>query len=779
MSLARLTPARLGSYGEHWGEGASRCFSLDGDFLDEEQGVRLMPVPESFICPISMCVMENPVATVDGAIYERAYIEQWHRQRREEGLPITSPATGIELPSPTLMPLTALQKAIETYITHRPEIKDMRMNGRALQEAATLLQSELLDKQAAHANAQDELTRLRDMLLERDLRCAHLSRKLEQAKQRLRLLETSQEGSDKPTIHKVAAEPDIILSKKLCDTGVVKNVKACDDCCNSHLLEKPAVVSRASGRGSTRKWSLALPVGWHSERLLCGSKDGQHRLHRHLVVAGCVAALVLAFLTLQHSEQLERAQAAAGVMSLAASSPMAGLLASGMTQSNCSEELGLMPGVNTLFHAGAVAFPGMGPDLDVTLRSMQEKLAGGPSEKLQAISSLFQLAASSVGNQIEMLQADVIRPLIDLLNDDLPHLCEMAANVVAVLASTAEGSRAIISVGAVGPLLRVLEVGNPGARMQAATVFATLAAADTKSKDALALGGAIPALVSLLKDEDPRIREVGANALAHLAAGSARNQELVAREGAASCLVRLLRGSSWPSQQHAARALAALAEGNARTASEVERSGALGPLVALLQGARPPQVQAAASAALENLVESGLGVNEMVPHLVRSLRQQQQQQPQLGGSWASQDVVTRSGDFASPEDARQRQLDGSSRAAKLLKIVAAGSRANQDVVVQAGALPPLVAMLACEGSDCAEARIQASEALTMLAEGNTANQILISRSGAIAPLVHLLDSGSVDEQVSAAGALEQLQPHSGEDRLLITQAFAKIDRILS
>ena len=39
-------------YGEHWGEGAARCFSLEADILDEDHAVRLMPVPDSFAQPL-------------------------------------------------------------------------------------------------------------------------------------------------------------------------------------------------------------------------------------------------------------------------------------------------------------------------------------------------------------------------------------------------------------------------------------------------------------------------------------------------------------------------------------------------------------------------------------------------------------------------------------------------------------------------------------------------------------------------------------------------------
>lgn len=37
---------------------------------------RLMPVPDNFLCPISASIMVDPVATVDGCVYERQYIER-------------------------------------------------------------------------------------------------------------------------------------------------------------------------------------------------------------------------------------------------------------------------------------------------------------------------------------------------------------------------------------------------------------------------------------------------------------------------------------------------------------------------------------------------------------------------------------------------------------------------------------------------------------------------------------------------------------------------------
>jgi len=147
-------------YGEHWGEGAARCFSIQSNFLDKDQAIRLMPVPESFMCPISSAIMEEPVATVDGSVYEREHIERWFRTCAQQRRPLTSPATGLPLQSVTLMPLMVLRRAIETYLEQRPEIRTEQLAGRSSANAAQVLQVDLLDKQAMHASQHEELQRL-------------------------------------------------------------------------------------------------------------------------------------------------------------------------------------------------------------------------------------------------------------------------------------------------------------------------------------------------------------------------------------------------------------------------------------------------------------------------------------------------------------------------------------------------------------------------------------------------------------------------------------------
>jgi hypothetical protein len=63
-------------------------------------------VPNELMCPITLCVMTDPVLAMDGHTYERAAIERWLRTRR------TSPRTGASLPSRQLVPNHAIRALI-------------------------------------------------------------------------------------------------------------------------------------------------------------------------------------------------------------------------------------------------------------------------------------------------------------------------------------------------------------------------------------------------------------------------------------------------------------------------------------------------------------------------------------------------------------------------------------------------------------------------------------------------------------------------------------------
>lgn len=160
-------------YGHAWGEGAARCFRVDGDF-DDAAGARLSPIPECFICPLTTTVMNDPVMTSDGCVYEREYIEHWIRTRRQQHKPVTSPSTNQELVFTQLVPLLALKKAIEAYMKCRPELQKMPMEKKSLQAAAVCLQEDLQVKEAQRRNLRDERDALKLQVAEMRIRIARL-----------------------------------------------------------------------------------------------------------------------------------------------------------------------------------------------------------------------------------------------------------------------------------------------------------------------------------------------------------------------------------------------------------------------------------------------------------------------------------------------------------------------------------------------------------------------------------------------------------------------------
>lgn len=72
-------------------------------------------VPHHFLCPILQEIMTDPVNTVDGFTYERSAIEHWFQIR------ISSPLTGLELSSSTLVRNEELKEAIAAFMTELQE----------------------------------------------------------------------------------------------------------------------------------------------------------------------------------------------------------------------------------------------------------------------------------------------------------------------------------------------------------------------------------------------------------------------------------------------------------------------------------------------------------------------------------------------------------------------------------------------------------------------------------------------------------------------------------
>jgi hypothetical protein len=107
--------------------------------MDTELEAAAIPIPTSFLCPITHHVMEDPVYTVDGHAYERAAIAEWFRLGNR-----TSPVTNLQLHSLVLTADPRLRRAIEEYMKMRPEHARREVD---FKNAAAMAQRELLEKQ--------------------------------------------------------------------------------------------------------------------------------------------------------------------------------------------------------------------------------------------------------------------------------------------------------------------------------------------------------------------------------------------------------------------------------------------------------------------------------------------------------------------------------------------------------------------------------------------------------------------------------------------------------
>ncbi len=73
-------------------------------------------VPSAFLCPLSKNILIDPVATLDGHVFERTEIENWLRVNGPRAI---SPVTGIPLESIDLISIPSVSAAIQDYLITR------------------------------------------------------------------------------------------------------------------------------------------------------------------------------------------------------------------------------------------------------------------------------------------------------------------------------------------------------------------------------------------------------------------------------------------------------------------------------------------------------------------------------------------------------------------------------------------------------------------------------------------------------------------------------------
>ncbi|XP_051139824.1 U-box domain-containing protein 43-like [Andrographis paniculata] len=107
----------------------------DGGQSDENshhiERLRIEPIYDSFICPLTKQVMRDPVTLENGQTFEREAIQKWFKECRESGRKLVCPSTLRELRTTELNPSIALRNTIEEW-NARNEAAQLDMARRSL-----------------------------------------------------------------------------------------------------------------------------------------------------------------------------------------------------------------------------------------------------------------------------------------------------------------------------------------------------------------------------------------------------------------------------------------------------------------------------------------------------------------------------------------------------------------------------------------------------------------------------------------------------------------------
>ncbi|KAJ6828889.1 U-box domain-containing protein 44-like [Iris pallida] len=111
------------------GEGSYNSGSHSGDSHHEQ--LRIEPIYESFVCPLTKQVMRDPVTIENGQTFEREAIEKWFKECNISKKRPLCPITKKELNSTELNPSIALRNTIEEW-TQRNDAAQLEITCRSL-----------------------------------------------------------------------------------------------------------------------------------------------------------------------------------------------------------------------------------------------------------------------------------------------------------------------------------------------------------------------------------------------------------------------------------------------------------------------------------------------------------------------------------------------------------------------------------------------------------------------------------------------------------------------
>ena len=91
-------------------------FDMEGFLLDGAS--------EDYLCPVSLCLLDDAVVAMDGITYSRKSIQAHIDFCKETGKPLTSPMTGERMEA-MLVPNVLIRRIVSEYVQ-----KKMRLEGR-------------------------------------------------------------------------------------------------------------------------------------------------------------------------------------------------------------------------------------------------------------------------------------------------------------------------------------------------------------------------------------------------------------------------------------------------------------------------------------------------------------------------------------------------------------------------------------------------------------------------------------------------------------------------
>ena len=338
----------------------------------------------------------------------------------------------------------------------------------------------------------------------------------------------------------------------------------------------------------------------------------------------------------------------------------------------------------------------------------------------------------------EIVNRDGIRPLVALLEHEGRNTKMFAARVLARLSKAHEATQsAIAEAGAIVPLVALLD-GTEGMEAQEESAGALYALAENeRNRVAITESDGIGRLVMLLGCDNPNAREHAEGALVRLSIENA-NRVLIIKK-----LVDMLQDSGTHAQEQAAAALANLARESQDNRKSIIEANGIGPLLALLDSA--------STRAKENSVGA-------ITQLCRKSKENQMIVAKAGGIPKLVAVIQ---SFSSTTMKEMAAVQLCTLAAEAIKEMSASNKRNQDAIAEAGAIPPLVAMLA---SPAAQMQANAAGALANLATNHHDNQLAIAKTGAIAPLCTLVKEGADETKDEAASALWALSSDNAPNK---------------